>query len=143
MLSNLSKYAVNAVIYIAAHSSETNKVSAKEIAEKLNIPLPFLAKLLQTLARKKVISSVKGPGGGFWLTDTEKQASLMDIVEYVDETHSFLTCSMSLKGCSEVKPCPIHYVIKPFKDELKKQLEENNIAFFAEKIKKGEAYLFI
>lgn len=143
MLSNSSKYAVNAVIYLAVHSSEDNKVSAKEIAEKLNIPLPFLAKLLQTLARKRAISSVKGPGGGFWLTDKEKQAPLMTIIELVDDTQTFSTCSMSLKECSESKPCPVHYVIKPFKEELKKQLEENSISFFAEKISRGEAFLFI
>ncbi|MDO5106003.1 Rrf2 family transcriptional regulator [Capnocytophaga sp.] len=143
MLSNSSKYAVNAVIYLAVHSSENNKVSAKEIAEKLNIPLPFLAKLLQTLARKRAISSVKGPGGGFWLTDKEKQAPLMTIIELVDDTQTFSTCSMSLKGCSETKPCPVHYVVKPFKNELKRQLEENSISFFAEKISSGEAFLFI
>lgn len=143
MFSNSSKYAVNAVIYLSVHSSESNKIGAKEIAEKLNIPLPFLSKLLQTLARKKVISSVKGPGGGFWLTDDEKQAPLITVVEHIDDINAFTMCSMSLKGCSEEKPCPIHYVIKPYKQELQKQLSENSIAYFAEKIAKNEAFLFI
>ena len=65
MLSNSSKYAINAVIYLAANSSESKRIGVKEVADALHIPLPFLAKILQALVRKKVISSNKGPGGGF------------------------------------------------------------------------------
>jgi len=57
MLSNSSKYAINAVIYLAVHSSVTRKIGVKDVAEALHIPSPFLAKILQTLARKNVISS--------------------------------------------------------------------------------------
>ena len=80
MLSNSSKYAINAVIYLAVHSSVTRKIGVKDVAEALHIPSPFLAKILQTLARKNVISSNKGPGGGFWLSDQEKEAPLMSVV---------------------------------------------------------------
>jgi len=73
MLSNSSKYAINAVIYLALHASPTKRLAPKDIAEALHIPTSFLAKILQTLARKKVISSNKGPGGGFWITDEEKE----------------------------------------------------------------------
>ena len=138
-----SKYAVNAVIYLSIHSSEENKVGAKEIAEKLSIPLPFLSKILQTLARKKAISSTKGPGGGFWITEKEKEASLMSIILHIDEPDRILACSMSLKACSDEKPCPIHYAIKPFKDELYKQLSEYSISHFAEKVTKSECFLFV
>ena len=62
MLSNSSKYAINAVIYLAIHSSASHRIAPKDVAEALHIPTPFLAKILQTLARKKVISSNKGPG---------------------------------------------------------------------------------
>ena len=57
MLSNSSKYAINAVIYLAIHSSASHRIAPKDVAEALHIPTPFLAKILQTLARKKVISS--------------------------------------------------------------------------------------
>ena len=143
MLSNSSKYAINAVLYIAIHSSELNKIGVKEIAEKLGIPFPFLAKILQSLARKNAISSTKGPGGGFWLTDKEKSASLMSIIDKLDEIEKFTSCSMSLKECSERKPCPIHHAIQPFKQELKKQLTENTIAYFAQKVIDKEAFLFM
>ena len=59
---------------IDEYASATKRLVPKDVAEALYIPTSFLAKILQTLARKKVISSNKGPGGGFWLTDEEKAA---------------------------------------------------------------------
>ena len=142
MLTNSSKYAINAVIYLSVHSSVTHKMGAKDISEALHIPTPFLAKILQILARKKVVCSNKGPGGGFWLTDKEKQAPLMTVVEQIGEAEKFVKCAMSLKQCSDEKPCPIHNAVQPFREEFRKQLAEHSIAYFAEKVKNKEAYLF-
>ena len=55
MLSNSSKYAINAVLYLAINSSVDRKKGVKEISEVLHIPTAFLAKLLQILAKKKAI----------------------------------------------------------------------------------------
>ena len=107
MLSNSSKYAINAVIYLALHASPTKRLAPKDIAEALHIPTSFLAKILQTLARKKVISSNKGPGGGFWLTDEEKEAPLMNVVKQIGEAEKFTSCAMGFKECSSEKPCPL------------------------------------
>ena len=53
MLSNASQYAIRAVLFLANNSSATKKFSAKAIAEELEIPLHFIAKLLQQLAKGK------------------------------------------------------------------------------------------
>ena len=104
MLSNSSKYAINAVIYLAQNSSVSKRLAPKDVAQALKIPTSFLAKILQTLARQKVISSNKGPGGGFWLTDEEKQAPLMNVVKQIGEADKFLSCGMGFKECSSEKP---------------------------------------
>lgn len=142
MLSNSSKYAINAVIYLAANSSESKRIGVKEVADALHIPLPFLAKILQALVRKKVISSNKGPGGGFWLTDDEKEQPLMRVVEQIGEADKFIKCVMSLRPCSDEKPCPLHTSVQPFRDNFRKELTENSIAAFAEKVVNKEAFLF-
>ena len=51
MLSNTSKYAIRAVIYLALYSTKEKKVGIKEVASELDIPSPFLGKILQQLAR--------------------------------------------------------------------------------------------
>jgi len=143
MLSNSSKYAINAVLYLAVHSNETKKISAKEIAESINIPSPFLSKLFQILSRKNVISSTKGPGGGFYMTRENLNLNLIEIVNHIDGIGNFEDCVLGLRMCSSEKPCPVHYAIQPLKKQFLKELNENTVESFAKKVKKGETFLFI
>ena len=143
MLSNSSKYAINAVLYLAINSSVDRKKGVKEISEALHIPTAFLAKLLQILAKKKAICSAKGPGGGFCITPENLKAPLADIVRYIDGGDKFSICLLGIRSCSEETPCPMHYAVKPFRDEFLQELERHNIEYFADKIKRGEAYLII
>ena len=141
MLSNSSKYAINAVIYLAQNSSASKRLAPKDVAQALKIPTSFLAKILQILARKKVISSNKGPGGGFWLTDEEKQAPLMNVVKQIGEAERFTSCAMGFKECSSEKPCPLHTSVHPFRDTFMRELTDNSIASFAQKIVDKTAFL--
>lgn len=143
MLSNSSKYAINAVLYLAVHTDETKKISAREIADAINIPSPFLSKLLQILSKKNVISSSKGPGGGFYMTEKNLNLHLIEIVKHIDGLDNFEDCVLGLKKCSSERPCPVHYSIQPLKQQFLKELNENTIASFAEKVKTGETFLFI
>ncbi|MDX1601510.1 MAG: Rrf2 family transcriptional regulator [Salinimicrobium sediminis] len=143
MLSSSSKYAVNAVLYLAVHSSQINKIRAKEIAEAIKLPSPFLAKLLQTLSRENIVSSSKGPTGGFYLTPEAQQRPLLEVVKIIDGTDRLDECVLGLKKCSSEKPCPVHFSVQPLKKTFRKELEENSIASFAEKVKSGETYLFV
>jgi len=143
MLSSSSKYAINAVLYLAVNAGETNKIRASEIAEAIKVPSPFLSKLLQTLSREHIISSSKGPKGGFYLTDEEKQLHLIEVVKSIDGVDRLEDCVLGLKKCSSEKPCPVHFSVQPFKNKFLQELEEHSIEHFAEKVKKGEAYLFI
>jgi len=143
MLSNSSKYAINAVLYLAVHSDKSRKINAREIAETINIPSPFLSKLFQILSRKNVISSTKGPGGGFYMTKENLSLNLIEVIKHIDGLENFEDCVLGLKKCSSEKPCPIHYSIQPLKKQLFIDLNENSIDSFAKKVKAGETFLFI
>ena len=79
MLSNTSKYAIRAVIYLALNAGEEKKIGIKQISKDLSIPTPFLGKILQTLAKQKLLSSTKGPHGGFGLGKSAEEITLIDI----------------------------------------------------------------
>lgn len=143
MLSNAGKYALNAVIYLATESSRDNRFRAKEIANAINVPLPFLAKLLQDLVRKNIISSVKGPGGGFYLSEENIKTSLLCIVAHIDGISKFENCVLGLADCSDTKPCPLHFAVQPFKRALYNELSTNTIESVAAKVKNGETFLHI
>jgi Rrf2 family protein len=132
MLSKSSKYAIRAVLYIAKAASKEEKIGSKQVAIKLEIPAPFLAKTLQELTRKKIISSIKGPHGGFYLTEENKQKSLFDIIDCVDDIHKFEECFLGQLECDDQKPCVVHHLYKPFKNKLIEKLKTKSIIELAD-----------
>ena len=67
MFSNSCQYAIRAVLYLAIHADTHHKLGAEVLAGALGIPRHFLAKILQQLAKNKLISSSRGRNGGFFL----------------------------------------------------------------------------
>ncbi|MGB0369618.1 MAG: RrF2 family transcriptional regulator, partial [Flavobacteriales bacterium] len=63
MFSKACEYGIRATLFIAQNAAESNRVSLKEISKKINSPEAFTAKILQQLARNKIIVSYKGPHG--------------------------------------------------------------------------------
>ncbi len=143
MISKASKYAINAAIYLALDTHEGKKLSAKEIAEAIDVPVAFLAKLLQDLARKNVISSTKGPKGGFYLTKENRAQKLLIVLKEIEGLSKLKECMLGLKHCSNEKPCPIHFLAQPLKQALVDELGKHSIAEFAEKVQKGNTFLSI
>ncbi|MBT8254598.1 MAG: Rrf2 family transcriptional regulator, partial [Bacteroidia bacterium] len=107
MISTSSKYAIKAVLYLAIHSSESNKIVAKDLAEPVRAPLPYVSKLLQELSRQQLISSHKGPKGGFYLTKINKENTLMDVVKAIDGEERIHACLLDLEKCNTDRPCPL------------------------------------
>lgn len=119
MLSNTCKYAIRSVVYLSVYASNTKKIGIKDISEALDIPSPFLGKILQTLARKKILNSIKGPHGGFSLGRPAVDISIMDIVEIIDGTDIFDICLVRTTHCSDEEPCGIHDKITALRKEMK------------------------
>jgi Rrf2 family protein len=137
MLSNTSRYAVRALIYLAINKSNEQKIGIKKIAEDLDIPSPFLGKILQTLAKQKVLNSTKGPNGGFSISDKSQELSLITIIKIIDGDDLFDRCLISDKSCTEMagNPCSIHKHYEPIRENLRKMFEEHTIRQLAEEFK--------
>ena len=141
MLSKSSKYAIRAVLYISNYSNKKSKIGSKQIADKLNIPAPFLAKTLQELTKKSIISSVKGPNGGFYLTPKNNKKTLFDIIECIDGLGKFESCFLGHEECNEMKPCVIHHLYYPFKNKLLDKLKTKTIVDMAAEYAKNNNLL--
>lgn len=136
MLSNTSKYAIRAMIYLALNADKENKIGIKKISADLNIPSPFLAKILQVLAKRKLLSSTKGPNGGFGLGRDPQKITLYEIVTVIDGSDIFDKCLISLRTCHEENiPCPLHNKYEPVRLEIKKMFQQQDIGNLAIDIK--------
>ncbi|MDO9594773.1 MAG: Rrf2 family transcriptional regulator [Lutibacter sp.] len=143
MLSNASKYAILSTLYLAEHSNEERKISVKEIAENIDIPSPFLAKLFQQLVRGKIISSTKGPHGGFYLSEKNKKKNVLDIIDNIDGLNKLNGCFLGLNECDSTNPCPVHYIVVPFKNNILEKFRDITIMEFAQEISDKGTFLAI
>lgn len=137
MLSNTSKYALRAVIYLALYASPDKKAGIKEIAEALHIPTPFLGKILQNLAKHQILHSSKGPHGGFCLKKQAIDISLMEIVEIIDGTELFDQCVIRTTRCSYDAPCSLHDKIAPLRSEMKSIFLTESVADLVTEFRNG------
>ncbi|HEY4788503.1 MAG TPA: Rrf2 family transcriptional regulator [Bacteroidales bacterium] len=138
MLSNTSRYAIRAVIYLALNEKDNQKIGIKQISKDLDIPTPFLGKILQTLAKHKILNSTKGPHGGFGIGKDPRSISLMNIVEVIDGLDDFNSCILGLKTCSDDHThCSIHRNYAALREELKTLFQTENIGSLADHIKEN------
>ena len=134
MFSKGCQYGMRAVLFLAVYSSLQKRLGVVEIADKLEVPKHFLAKILQQLAKEKLISSTKGPSGGFYLNKENRQQNLKDVIIALDGNQIFTDCILGLKECSSEKPCPLHFQAYGIREGLKYQIEHQTIDEIAEKI---------
>lgn len=146
MISNTSKYAIRAVIYLAQNERKNERIGIKKIAEDLDIPNPFLGKILQSLSKKKILLSTKGPNGGFSINKKQGEITIMNIVEIIDGLDFFNNCLLGL-DCHENKEdgyrCPIHEKYDPIKEQMKSFFENQTIGELAKDMKKSDHLLKI
>ena len=130
IFSKTCEYALRAVLYIAKRSEQGYKSGIKEIAQEVNSPEPFLAKILQKLSREGLIQSAKGPNGGFYLEKEDFDRPLAEIVQAIEGKELFVGCAMGLSYCSETNPCPLHHDFKQIRDNLARVLYTTSIGQF-------------
>ncbi|RMD74490.1 MAG: Rrf2 family transcriptional regulator [Bacteroidetes bacterium] len=135
MLSQKARYAIRAILYMAAEGSEAEHFSVDRLAETLELPRAFLAKALQELARKGFVSSIKGPNGGFYLTPAQRQRTLKELIVALDGESLFQGCMLGLKECDAARPCPIHASVAVLRQSLEYQFGLHTIEVLAQTLK--------
>ncbi|MCL4642141.1 MULTISPECIES: RrF2 family transcriptional regulator [Olivibacter] len=141
IFSKTAEYAMRAVFYIAQRSHEGQRTGIKEIADAVNSPEAFLAKILQKLSKVGLIQSVKGPNGGFYIDTSGFSRPLADIVIAVEGDTIFKGCGMGLSYCSEEYPCPLHGEFKKVRNQITLMLRNTTIGQFNAELIKGQLTL--
>jgi len=142
MFSKACEYGLKASIYIAEQSLIEKKVGLKEVAKAIASPEAYTSKILQLLSKHNIISSEKGPKGGFSMNKQElEKVKLSTIVFAIDGDQIYTGCGLGLKKCNEKKPCPAHYQFKSIREDLKKMLETTHIKAMTSDLKTGLTFL--
>jgi Rrf2 family protein len=135
MLSNSCRYGIRAVVYLASRRNGKNNIGIREISENLDLPAPFLAKILQQLAKQKILNSVKGPNGGFSLLKKPESLTMLDIVKIIDGDDLFKNCLIHDGSCAEIKrnrkACPVHDEYSAIRANIVRLFREKTVADLA------------
>ncbi|MCL6267886.1 RrF2 family transcriptional regulator [Flagellimonas myxillae] len=141
MLSNSAKYALKAVLYLALHTSEDNKMMVKDIYTNINVPQSYLAKLLQELSKHDIISSSRGPKGGFYLSAKNLGLPLIRIVDVIDGEQRLRSCMLSIHECDSENPCALHHLVGNANSDFIKNLEQTTINELILEVRAGKSVL--
>ncbi len=130
LYSSASEYAIRALTRLAL--GQAGRPSpVKELAEREGIPQYFLGKVFQALARAGILSSMRGPHGGFALARPASHITLYEIVQAIDGADSLKRCVIGLASCNDRHPCPHHYRWKPVRDRIEEYLRGTTLADLA------------
>lgn len=127
IFSHTAEYAVRAVTYLAQQPPGT-LVGSREVSEAAGVPMPFLSKVLQRLARQRLVRSFKGLRGGYELARPAEEITLHMLLAATGGNSQSDRCVLGLAACSEAAPCPLHDSWKGIRGQIVNLLEQTTVA---------------
>jgi Rrf2 family protein len=120
-------YGLMAIHYIAIHE-DRGSVSAKRIADEFRIPPELLAKILQRLARERLIVSHNGPKGGYALARRPAEISVGQVVRAIEGPINIVECMESDSDCPQMARCNLRRPVQKIQVAISQMLDSMSLA---------------
>src|SRR6476469_3509259 len=133
MISKKTKYAINALVYLAKEGKGTEPIQISKISESENIPRKCLEAILLDLKNAGMLSSKKGKTGGYYLHKTPEEINIADVMRLFDGPIALLPCvtHMYYERCEECKDeatCGIRSVFADVSNETVNMIKTATLA---------------
>jgi Rrf2 family protein len=129
-LSKKADYALIAMKHLALRGDHGSS-SAREIAEQYDIPIELMAKVLQRLVRRGLLSSHQGTRGGYELARRPVQISVADVIQAIDGPVTVTACSTDEGQCDQFAKCNVRDPLWRVRERILSALGECTIAELA------------
>ncbi len=121
-LTTKGRYAVTAMLDLALHGHD-GPVSLADISRRQGISLSYLEQLFARLRRENLVTSVRGPGGGYRLSRSNDDVFVADVVDAVNESLDTTRCGN--KGdCQNGEMCLTHHLWSDLSDQIHQFLSQ-------------------
>jgi Rrf2 family protein len=120
-------YGLMAIHYIASHGDD-GAVSAKRIAEEFHIPPERLAKILQRLAKKRLIASHNGPKGGYALTRAPGEITVGQVLKALEGPIRIVSCMADSDDCPQFSRCNLRRPVQKIQSSINYLLDTMTLA---------------
>lgn len=127
-ISRDTDYAVRALVYMTVVAKKKNSViTVDEIAREEDLPERFLRRILQGLAKNKILSSYKGKQGGFSFLKSPENIKLTDVIKVFQGEVKLTNCLLKGSICPELKTCALRKKLNQIERSVNKKLRNITI----------------
>src|SRR5262245_16337297 len=132
-LSKKADYALIAMKHLAVRGDQGagGSSSAGEIAERNDIPIELMAKVLQRLVRRGLLASQQGTRGGYQLARVPTQISVADVIQAIDGPVTVTACTTEDGQCEQFAKCNVRDPLWRVRERILAALGECTIAELA------------
>jgi FeS assembly SUF system regulator len=127
-LSKKADYALMAMTHLALREGSS---SAREIAEQYNIPIELLAKVLQRLTRRGLLTSQQGTRGGYQLSRSAVSISVADVIHAIDGPVAVTACSSHAGRCGQFETCNVRDPLWRIREIIVSALSSTSVSALA------------
>ncbi|WP_043107628.1 Fe-S cluster assembly transcriptional regulator IscR [endosymbiont of unidentified scaly snail isolate Monju] len=121
-LTTKGRYAVTAMLDLALHHGE-GPITLADIAQRQGISLSYLEQLFSRLRKRQLVSSVRGPGGGYTLGRGAAEISVAEVITAVDENVDTTRCG-GAHNCQDNQKCLTHELWHDLSDRIHDYLSQ-------------------
>lgn len=130
-LTTKGRYAVTAMLDLALHA-KTGPISLADISRRQGISLSYLEQLFAKLRQNTLVSSVRGPGGGYKLSRSSAEIFVAEIIDAVNESVDATNCG-GAGNCQQGEVCLTHYLWCDLSDQIHRFLNSISLASLVER----------
>jgi Rrf2 family protein len=121
-LTMQGEYAIRAMVELAREHGK-GLISAKKLAERQDIPLVFLTKILLILTKSGLLVSMRGSHGGIRLAKDPSEISILNIVEAIEGPIRLNICIGNAGVCGHTPACKVHNIWNNVQDSMVRELD--------------------
>jgi Rrf2 family protein len=124
MISQTAEYALRAIVYLADQDTPRTNV---QIAATTRVPAGYLAKVMQSLSRARLVRSQRGLNGGFTLAQDPHELSVLTVINAVDPIQRIRECPLGIPSHGR-RLCPLHRRLDQAAEMVEKAFGETTVA---------------
>ena len=125
-LTTKGRYAVTAMLDLTLNF-DMGAITLSDISERQGISLSYLEQLFARLRKQGLVSSSRGPGGGYRLSRSAAEITVLDVIAAVDEKVDTTQCE-GKANCQNGEPCLSHELWQSLSDQISKYLSGITLA---------------
>lgn len=125
-LTTKGRYAVTAMLDLALHA-DSGPTSLGDISQRQEISLSYLEQLFARLRRAGLVNSVRGPGGGYLLSQPPEAISVSKVIDAVNESVDATRCQ-GLSDCQQGNTCLTHHLWCELSVQIRHFLDDMTLA---------------